>query len=42
MLVLFVFTGVMVMPRTPIPTDPNDEEITLEGFAVDASLLPPG
>ncbi|KAL7409701.1 small subunit of acetolactate synthase-domain-containing protein [Mrakia frigida] len=38
-----VRSGVMVMPRTPIPTDPNDEEVVSpEGYAVDASLLPPG
>lgn len=35
-------SGAMVMPRTPIPADPNDEEVMTESFAVDASLLPPG
>ncbi|KAJ6558557.1 small subunit of acetolactate synthase-domain-containing protein [Mycena vulgaris] len=35
-------TGLMVMPRTPIATSAEDAEVTAEGVAVDAHLLPPG
>ena len=32
----------MVMPRTPISVNPDDEETSGEGGAVDATMLPPG
>ncbi|KAF8335770.1 acetolactate synthase [Cantharellus anzutake] len=35
-------TGVMVMPRTPLPRSLEDEDPTSISDAVDASLLPPG
>jgi len=35
-------TGLMVMPRTPISTKPQDEESSGEGGFVDATMLPPG
>ncbi|KAF8837305.1 acetolactate synthase [Paxillus ammoniavirescens] len=36
-------TGLMAMPRTPIARSPEDsDDISEEGGAVDASLLPPG
>ncbi|KAJ4000034.1 small subunit of acetolactate synthase-domain-containing protein [Lentinula boryana] len=35
-------TGVMAMPRTPIPGAPGEDAVSDEGSAVDASLLPPG
>lgn len=35
-------TGLMVMPRTPISANPDDEERMIGGGAIDATLLPPG
>jgi hypothetical protein len=35
-------SGLMVMPRTPISANPDDEESSSEGGAVNATLLPPG
>ncbi|KAF9648597.1 acetolactate synthase [Thelephora ganbajun] len=35
-------TGLMVMPRTPISANPDDEETSSEGGSIDATLLPPG
>jgi hypothetical protein len=39
-----LYLGVMVMPRTPIPRNPadEDEDISADGLPMDASLLPPG
>jgi len=35
-------TGLMVMPRTPISVNPDDEETARADGTVDATLLPPG
>ena len=32
----------MVMPRTPISANPDNEETSGEGGYIDATLLPPG
>lgn len=34
--------GLMVMPRTPISSDTEEDEDATESEGVDASLLPPG
>ena len=34
--------GLMVMPRTPITANPDDEETSSVGSSVDATQLPPG
>jgi hypothetical protein len=39
---LFIYEGLMVMPRTPIASSSDDDYSINEGSAVDASLLPPG
>ena len=37
------FVGLMAMPRTPIARSGDDaDDVSEEGGAVDASLLPPG
>ena len=40
--VFFLLLGLMVMPRTPISVNLDDEETSGEGGAVDATMLPPG
>ena len=34
--------GAMVMPRTPLPHSPDEDDASYTSEAVDASLLPPG